>query len=216
MLIVESKPKSMEAETYRTLRTNIQYSALRKNKKTLLITSPDLKEGKSTVCGNLGLAFSQNGQSVILVDCDFRKPILHKLFNISNESGVADVLNGEEKLEEVIKEYSTNLSILPSGESPANPSELLGTDIMKDLLNFLSERYDVVLLDSPPVDVVTDAQVLAAEVDGTIIVVKAEQTKSKRLVESVNLLKNVDANIIGIVLNGANDYDKEYKEYYVK
>ncbi|GEQ21160.1 tyrosine protein kinase [Clostridium butyricum] len=215
MLIVESKPKCAEAEAYRTLRTNIQYSSVSKKIKTLLVTSSDSKDGKSTVCSNLALTFSQNGQSVIVLDCDFRKPSIHKFFNISNSSGITDILIGKEKLEDTIKYYNPKTAILPAGNIPPNPSEILGSQSMINLLSFLSERYDIVIIDSPPVGVVTDAQVISATVDGTIVVIKAEETKAKRVTEAVNLLKKVDANIIGMVLNEAHTINKNYNDYYV-
>ncbi|ALP90953.1 CpsD/CapB family tyrosine-protein kinase [Clostridium butyricum] len=215
MLIVESKPKCAEAEAYRTLRTNIQYSSVSKKIKTLLVTSSDSKDGKSTVCSNLALTFSQNGQSVIVLDCDFRKPSIHKFFNISNSCGITDILIGKEKLEDTIKCYNSKTAILPAGNIPPNPSEILGSQSMINLLSFLSERYDIVIIDSPPVGVVTDAQVISAAVDGTIVVIKAEETKAKRVTEAVNLLKKVDANIIGMVLNEAHTINKNYNDYYV-
>lgn len=189
MLIVESRPKSAEAEAYKTLRTNVQYSSISKKIKTLLVTSADSKDGKSTVCSNLGVTFSQNGQSVIILDCDFRKPSIHKFFNISNSAGITDILLGEEKLEETIQHYNSNTDILTAGNIPPNPSEILGSQSMINLLSFLSERYDIVIIDSPPVGVVTDAQIISASVDGTLVVIRAEETKAKRVTEAVNLLK---------------------------
>ena len=215
MLIVESRPKSAEAEAYKTLRTNVQYSSISKKIKTLLVTSADSKDGKSTVCSNLGVTFSQNGQSVIILDCDFRKPSIHKFFNISNSAGITDILLGEEKLEETIQHYNSNTDILTAGNIPPNPSEILGSQSMINLLSFLSERYDIVIIDSPPVGVVTDAQKISASVDGTLVVIRAEETKAKRVTEAVNLLKKVDANIIGMVLNEAQTINKSYSDYYV-
>ena len=214
MLIVESRPKSAEAEAYKTLRTNVQYSSISKKIKTLLVTSADSKDGKSTVCSNLGVTFSQNGQSVIILDCDFRKPSIHKFFNISNSAGITYILLGEEKLEETIQHYNSNTDILTAGNIPPNPSEILGSQSMINLLSFLSERYDIVIIDSPPVGVVTDAQIISASVDGTLVVIRAEETKAKRVTEAVNLLKKVDANIIGMVLNEAQTINKSYSDYY--
>ena len=211
MLIVESRPKSAEAEAYKTLRTNVQYSSISKKIKTLLVTSADSKDGKSTVCR---VTFSQNGQSVIILDCDFRKPSIHKFFNISNSAGITDILLGEEKLEETIQHYNSNTDILTAGNIPPNPSEILGSQSMINLLSFLSERYDIVIIDSPPVGVVTDAQIISASVDGTLVVIRAEETKAKRVTEAVNLLKKVDANIIGMVLNEAQTINKSYSDYY--
>lgn len=215
MLIVESNPKSAESEAYKTLRTNIQYSSINRNIKTLLVTSADSKEGKSTVCSNLGLTFSQNGQSVIILDCDFRKPSLHKFFNISNSVGITDILVGKQNFDDTIQHYNSNTGILTAGTIPPNPSEILGSQSMKNLLDVLSERYEIVIIDSPPVGVVTDAQILSSVVDGTLVVIKAEETKAKRVAEAVNLLKKVNTNIIGMVLNEVYTINKKYNDYYV-
>lgn len=216
MLILESNPNSMEAEAYKTIRTYIEYSSVRSRIKTLLITSPDSKDGRSTVCGNLGLAFSEYGKSVIILDCDFRKPSLHKLFNIPNNLGLIDIIKDPNKLEDAINYYNSNISIITSGTIQPNPSEILGSEKMDDLLKVLSGKYDIILLDSPPIGVVTDAQVLSTKTDGTIMVVMAEKTKSKRVIEAINLLKNVNVNIMGIVLNGVKSLDDIYMKYYKK
>ena len=214
MLILESNPNSMEAEAYKTIRTYIEYSSVRSRIKTLLITSPDSKDGRSTVCGNLGLAFSEYGKSVIILDCDLRKPSLHKLFNISNNFGLIDIIKDADKLEEAINHYNSNISIITSGTIQPNPSEILGSEEMDNLLKLLSKRYDIIILDSPPIGVVTDAQVLSTKVDGTIMVIMAEKTKSKRVDEAINSLKNVNSNIIGLVLNGVKNLDDIYQKYY--
>ena len=214
MFIVEEKPKSIVSESYRTLRTNIQYSSFDKEIKTIVITSADPSEGKSTVAGNLALSFAQNEKRVILVDCDLRKPSVHKNFKLSNLSGLSEVLIGKEKLDGAIENYNKNLDILTSGKVPPNPSEMLGSKAMSELLEVLKNRYDVIILDSTPLQAVTDAQILSTKVDGTILVVRAEKTKVDATVEAKNLLDKVGANIIGTVLHAVPNNRSKYYYYY--
>lgn len=214
MFIVEEKPKSIVAEAYRTLRTNIQYSSFDKEIKTIVITSADPSEGKSTVAGNLALSFAQNEKSVILVDCDLRKPSIHKNFKLSNLNGLSEVLIGKEKLDNTIQKYSKNLDILASGKVPPNPSEMLGSKAMSELLEILKNKYDVIILDSTPLQAVTDAQILSTKVDGTILVVRSEKTKIDATMEAKNLLDKVGANIIGTVLHAVPNNKSKYYHYY--
>lgn len=214
MFIVEKKPKSISSEAYRTLRTNIQYSSFDKEIRTIVVTSSEPGEGKSTTAGNLALSFAQGEKSVILIDCDLRKPSLHKRFKISNMVGLSDVIIGKERIEEVVEEHSEHLDILTSGKVPPNPSEMLGSKAMSVLLEKLRVKYDVIILDSAPVQAVTDAQILSTKADGTILVVRAEKTKKDSVLQAKNLLDKVGANIIGIVLNGVENTRKKYYYYY--
>ena len=214
MLIVESKPKSISAEAYRTLRTNIQYSSFDKEIKTIVVTSSDPGEGKSTTAANMALSFAQSEKSVLLIDCDLRKPSLHRQFKISNLVGVSDVLICKENIKDAINIYNNNLHILTSGKLPPNPSEMLGSKSMERLLEELKVRYDVVILDTAPLNAVTDAQILSTKVDGTILVVKAEKTKRDSVQQAKSLLDKVSANIIGTVLNGVENTKNKYYYYY--
>ena len=152
MFIVEKKPNSIAAEAYRTLRTNIQYSSFDKEIKTMVITSSEPGEGKSTTAGNIALSFAQSEKSVILIDCDLRKPSLHRNFKVSNLVGLSDVLIGKEKMNDAVTEYSENLHILTSGKLPPNPSEMLGSKAMGRLLEELKSKYDIIILDSAPLE----------------------------------------------------------------
>lgn len=214
MFIVEEKPKSIVAEAYRTLRTNIQYSSFDKEMRNIVITSADPSEGKSTVAGNLALSFAQNEKRVILVDCDLRKPSVHKNFKLSNLKGLSEVLIGKEKLDDAIQNYNDKLEILTSGKVPPNPSEMLSSKAMSDLLELLKNRYDIIILDSTPLQAVTDAQILSTKVDGTILVVRAEKTKIDATIEAKNLLDKVGANIIGTVLHAVPNNRSKYYYYY--
>lgn len=214
MFIFEKKPKSYFAEAYRTLRTNIQYSSYDKKLKTVLVTSADNKEGKSTICGNLALSFAQNKRKVLLVDCDLRTPSLHKMFNVSNVYGLTEVLLGTKRIDEAVKNYNNKIDILPSGTISSDPSELLESDELIELLEVLKEKYDLIILDSSPVRVVSDAQILAAKVDGTILVAKKNKTKLENIKEAKDLLKRVGANLVGVVLNYNEKIGRKNKKYY--
>lgn len=214
MLIVEEKPNCVDSERYRILRTNIEYSSYDKKLKSIVVTSSEAGEGKSTTSSNLALSFAQIGKKTILIDCDLRKPSIHKLFRISNLNGLSEVLIGNKEIEECIYSYNELLDVLPSGHIPPNPSEMISSAKMENLLSELAEIYDYIIIDSAPIQAVTDAQILSVKADGTIIVVRAEKTKKESILSSKNLLEKVGANIIGIVLNGIENKNKKYYYYY--
>ena len=214
MFIVEKEPKSIAAESYRTLRTNIQYSSFDREYKTIVVTSSEQGEGKSTTAGNLALSMAQGEKKVILIDCDLRKPSLHKKFQISNLVGLSDVIVGKSDLASAVHRYNKNLVILPSGKIPPNPSEMLSSKTMTKLLETLKEGFDYIIIDTPPVQAVTDSQILSVKADGTILVVKSERTKKESVQNAIDLLKKVNANIIGTVLNGIDASRNKYYYYY--
>lgn len=214
MFIVDKEPKSIAAESYRTLRTNIQYSSFDKEYRVIVVTSSEPGEGKSTTAGNLALSIAQDNKKVILIDCDLRKPSIHKKFKISNLVGLSDVMVGKEELTKVVHRYGKNLVILTSGKIPPNPSEMLSSKTMSNLIETLKESFDYIILDTPPVQAVTDSQILSTKADGTILVVRAERTKKESVQNAVNLLKKVNANIIGTVLNGVDLKRNKYYYYY--
>ena len=214
MFIVEKEPKSIAAESYRTLRTNLQYSSFDEEYKVIVVTSAEPGEGKSITVGNLALSIAQSDKKVIIIDCDLRKPSIHKKFGLSNSEGLSDVLMGNKNIAEVGQRYSSNLTVLTSGKIPPNPSEMLGSKAMKALIEALKKVFDYVILDTPPVQAVTDAQILSTRADGTLLVVRSERTKRDSVVNSINLLKKVNANIIGTVLNGVDTKKNNYYYYY--
>lgn len=212
--VVEEKPKSITAEAYRTLRTNIQYSSFDKKVKVIVVTSAEPAEGKSTVSGNLALSFAQNDKKVIIIDCDLRKPSMHKNFKISNLIGLSEVLIGKEKLEDAIQKRNDNLDVLTSGKIPPNPSEMLASTTMSSLIIKLKEKYDIIILDSAPLKAVTDAQILSTKADGTILVTRAKRTSKDSVVEAKSLLAKVGANILGTVLHAVENSKGKYYYYY--
>ena len=212
--VVEQKPKSLASEAYKMLRTNIQYSSFDREIKTILVTSAQATEGKSTVSGNLALSFAQNDKKVIIVDCDLRKPSIHRKFKLSNLVGISDVLIGETTLEETVQKHNDNFDILTSGKIPPNPSEMLASTAMIELIEKLKDKYDIVVLDSSPLQAVTDAQILSTKADGTILVIRAQRTNRESVIEAKNLLTKVGANIIGTVLHAVENTRGKYYYYY--
>lgn len=200
MLITEKNPKAIASEAYRTLRTNIQYSSFDKEMKTILVTSTGPAEGKSTTCGNLALTMAQADKRVLVIDCDLRRPTIHKKFIISNEKGVSNFLIGETGLDEVVHKYSDNLYLLPSGTIPPNPAEMLSSKKLKEFLVKVKEGFDCIIIDSPPVMAVTDAQILSTIVDGVLLVAASGQTEKEGLVKAKEQLLKVNGNLLGVIL----------------
>lgn len=218
-LIVEKNPKSPIAEAYRTLRTNIQFTSFDDNIKVIIVTSSGPSEGKTTTAGNLALSFSQTGKKVLIVDCDLRKPSIHKKFQISNEAGLSNMLVGEIKFSEVAHKYGDNLWIIPSGTIPPNPSEMLMSNRFKSFIDEMREKFDCIIIDTPPVIAVTDAQVLSTIADGCILVISSGQAEREAVQKSKELLENVNAKILGVVLNkmdlkSKGSYSYGYYYYY--
>jgi capsular exopolysaccharide synthesis family protein len=203
MLIVQDNPKSPVSEAYRTLRTNIQFSSFDNQLDTILVTSSGPSEGKSTTAANLALSMAEVDKKVLLIDCDLRKPSLHKKFNVSNNEGLSNLLIGQFKFDEVAQKYSDNMCILTSGTVPPNPSEMLASKKMKQFLEEAKKIFDFIILDTPPVVAVTDAQLLSTMVGGVLLVVAAGQAEIGAAEKAKELLSNVKANIVGVVLNKA-------------
>ncbi|MGL4740742.1 MAG: CpsD/CapB family tyrosine-protein kinase [Sarcina sp.] len=214
MFIVQKEPKSIAAEAYKTLRTNIQYSSYDSKLQVLVITSANPQEGKSMTAGNLALSFAQDGKRVLLMDCDLRRPTLHKKFNVSNEVGLAEVLVDDKKIPEVKHIINDNLDVLTSGKLPPNPAEMLGSESMKILLEQVREHYDYAILDTAPVRAVTDSQVLSTRADGVILVVEANKTKKDHILQAKENLDKVGAAIVGTILNSVTRSKKEDYGYY--
>lgn len=201
------------SEAYRKLRTNLKYAESEKALKLLMITSASAKEGKSTTAVNLAAVYAQADQRVLLLDCDMRKPTVHKTFGVSNRSGLSQVLSGQAEWLDAIQSTSIkNLHVLTSGPIPPNPSELLDASRMDQLLGQLRERFDVVLIDTPPVLAVSDAQIMATRCDGVLLVVNARGAKRREAIKAREALLLVQAKIVGVALNGTPP--KEGYAYY--
>ena len=217
-LIIYNDPKSQISEAIRTIRTNMQFSNIDKNIKTILVTSSMPGEGKSFTAANLAAAFACGGDKVLLVDCDIRKGRQHNIFNQPNKSGLSNLLidNVEENHSNYIHPSGVfNLDILFKGSTPPNPSELLSSEKNKRLINILSKEYDVIIFDGAPLNGLPDSLVISSLVDGVIIVSAAKQTTLKALESSKRSLANVKANILGVVLNKSEvKTGKYYSKYY--
>jgi capsular exopolysaccharide synthesis family protein len=209
-LITKHNPFSPIAESYRHLRTNVQYAQLDKPLKNILVTSSNPQEGKTTTVANLGITFAQMEQKVLLVDADMRKPQLHKIFGVQREPGLTDYLIGKRGFEDVLDEQVLdNLDVVYCGTIPPNPAEVLGSKAMKEFIKDMGKIYDVILFDSPPLLAVTDAAVLAAEVDAVILVVSAGKTDLGVIERSAEILKGIGRVAMGVVLNNF-DVHKAY------
>jgi succinoglycan biosynthesis transport protein ExoP len=201
-------------EAFRILRTNIQFSSVDRVVRTLLVTSTVPQEGKTAIVANLGAVIAQGGRKVLLVDADLRRPRLHRALEVPNRVGLSSLMLGGEDLQECIAETGiANLHVLPSGPLPPNPSELLGSQRMQDLLHELAQQADVMLIDSPPVLPVADAAVLARRVDGVLLVLEAGRTRQEAARRAVENLRQVGANLIGVVLNGVTTRRGGYYYY---
>lgn len=220
-IITQSQPRSPNAEAFRALRTNLRFSNIDTPIKTLLITSPSPTDGKSTIAANLAMVFAQNEQDVILIDCDLRRPTLHKIFKVSNRLGLSDYfIRSTDKLSGLIKKIDTDrLRLITSGNLPPNPSELLGSRKMSEMLSLLEKRVDLLIIDTPPILVVTDAMVLAPRMDGVVLVIDTKKTKRSAVKQTIEQLHQVNAHIIGVVLNNTRSKRTQYyrsHNYYTK
>ena len=215
-LLTQREPRSAFAECFRTLRTNLQFSGFDHPLRTILVTSPQPTEGKSTVVANLGVVLAQAGRRVIVVDTDLRRPILHHIFGQENNWGLTGTLFGEgDRTDDgLLTTEVENLRFLPSGPLPPNPSEVLGSQRMGDLLSRLQEQADVVLLDSPPLLTMADANILAARVDGVVLVADAGRTRREALKKAAEALRRVGARILGVALNRVGLHSEGYSYYY--
>jgi capsular exopolysaccharide synthesis family protein len=213
-MILLKNPKSHAAEAFRTLRTNIQFSSLDDEIKTIVVTSTQPGEGKSTVISNLAVTMAQSGKKVLLIDCDLRKPTIHKKLGLSNQDGLTSLLAKEKKLEEVVQTTNvSNFYVLTSGPIPPNPAELLGSKRMKTFIAEIKEYFDAVLFDAPPVLAVTDAQILSTLCDGVMLVAAYGQAEKQGVVRAKEAISKVGGKILGAVINKIPSNSKSYYYY---
>lgn len=238
-LIVKEDPKSPISEKLRTLRTNILFSSIDEEIQTILVTSPTPGDGKSWISANLATAFAQTGSKVLLIDGDLRKGRQHKIFELSNEFGFSNYLlkygrkkliNDYEEIEDDIDNDSKNernmfttfnetcvpnLTVMTAGSVPSNPSELLGSKKMSKFMESIKKRYNIIIIDGPPVNVVTDSLILTRFVDTTVLVASVKKTQVKHLVTAKKTIENVGGKLAGIVVNRLPVTNgKQYTEYY--
>jgi protein-tyrosine kinase len=218
-LVSHTHPHSPLAEAFRTLRTNLGFASVDGECRTILVSSPSPQDGKSTVISNLAVVLAQADKKVILVDCDLRKPVQHRIFNLPNQKGLTNCLLNQASPEETVQQGPlANLAVLTSGPIPPNPAEILGSSRTRAFWASLREKYDYVLIDAPPVLAVTDAVILAGQVDGVILVLKPGATRSNIAVQARDQFARADARLLGVVLNQVKidspDYQYAYYYYY--
>jgi capsular exopolysaccharide synthesis family protein len=214
-LVTHLRPRSPVSEAYRTLRTNILFTAPENPKHIILVTSSGPQEGKSTSVANLAITFSQMGSKTLLIDADLRRPMLHKLFQVEQQPGLTNVLMGQKSLDESITAVADvpDLFLLTCGFNPPNPAELLGSERMNTLLQQLRDQYAVILIDTPPVNAVTDPSVLARFVDGAVLVIRSAETPRGSALVAAEQLRRIEAPVLGIILNNVSR-TSYYGSYY--
>ena len=214
--VMKDLPRSAAAENYRSLRTSVMLSSSNQPPRKILVTSPEAGAGKSTTAINLAVAMAQSGKKVLLIDADMRKPRLHKIFKIKPEKGLSSYLAGISRNDVMFQSPIENLFFMPAGPVPPNPSELLVSDSLNQLLSQVDAKVDFIVCDSPPLQSVVDARILSQVFDGTILVVKGKQTTFEQARKSLRQLNDVNAQILGVLINGIelkkNDY--YYANYY--
>lgn len=215
-LVTEEDSKSNIAEQYRTIRTNLKFSFIDPNFKVLAFVSSAPSEGKSTVSANMAVTWAEEGKKVLLVDADLRRPTVHRTFGVSNKQGLSTIITAQTQeinISQIIdKTRVPGLNVLTSGPIPPNPAELLNSDRFKHLLSFLKQKYDFIILDAPPVNMVTDGQIIAAAADGVALVVPQGIATKDGVEHAVSMLKKVNANILGAIMNRYSI--KESETYY--
>lgn len=221
-LIMNSNPKSMFSEAIKTIRTNLAFSNINGDMRTILITSPEAGDGKSFITANLAVAYAHEEKKVLIIDCDLRKGRQHDIFGVDNMStyGYSNLIlnynkNDKEKLEDYIVETNIkNVSLIPTGPTPPNPIELLDSENNKNLLDELKKMFDIIILDCPPIIGLSDALVLTKYSDNNIIVVSNKKTKVENLEKAKKTFEQIDAPITGIIINKASIKDNSYYGYY--
>lgn len=207
---------SMYDEAIRSVRTNIQFSSLDKKNKVISITSAKPAEGKSTVIYKLAKSFADNGEKVILLDCDLRSPSISEIAGINDNVGITNYLTGKVNIQRAINKdrEQSNLDMIFTGPVPPNPAEILASNAFKDFVEELSKEYDYVFIDTPPVGLFTDASLVSTISDGVIFVIKSSDTKKEDISLAIENLKKVDAHILGAVLTHMPMKEKKYGKYY--
>lgn len=218
-LLTQAAPQSPRAESFRQLRTNLQFAHVSHDSKTVLVTSSLPGEGKTTTATNMAIALAQGGQSVALIDADLRRPMVAEYLGLERNAGLTTALVGQADLDDLLQPWGNDqLFVLTSGRIPPNPSELLGSDRMRSLISRLENAFDAVIIDAPPLLPVTDAAVLAQQVGGVVLVVGSQKVRTTDLEKSISALEMVEADLLGVVLNrlpakGPDAYAYSYYSY---
>lgn len=213
-LLLSNESPFAVREAYKVIRTNLVFSVPDEKCRKLLITSAVQHEGKSITAINLAIAFAESGASVLLVDCDLRLPTVAQKLNITQEEGLTNVLAGMNSIDEVVCYLDNGVDVITSGNIPPNPSELLGSAQMEGLISELESRYQYIIFDAPPVEMVTDAVVLSRLASGVVMVSQRETSTIESISSSLRQLRMADAKILGFIFTRAlNEKQKSYKKY---
>lgn len=217
-MITVSQPTSVNTEQFNTIRTNIQFSNVDRDFKSIMITSATASDGKSTISANVAATFAKQGVKTLLVDADFRRPTFFATFGLPSTRGLTNYLTDRDvKLSSIIfKTTLDNLYIMPSGPTPPNPSELIGSNKMKRMIEQLSQQIDLVIYDAPPLLSVTDAQIMSSQVEGTVLVVRDNVTEKADVKSALELIEHVNGHVMGTILNDVENSSMGYYGYYGK
>lgn len=215
-LVFGKNPNSAISEQFRTIRTNIRFSMVDRALKSVVVTSAGPNAGKTLIATNLAASFADEGRKVLLVDTDLRKPTIHKTFQENNTSGLTSLLTNKNlNIDDTVSTINSHdLYIMTSGPIPPNPSEMLGSNRMTEIMKEAGHEFDLVIYDTPPILAVTDAQIMASKVDGTVFVVPKDEVNKDQVTKSAELLKNVKANVLGFVFNKVEKSKDNYYYYY--
>ena len=213
--IKASKVPFAVAEAYKSIRTNLMFLLNKKIGNVVTVSGSDISEGKSTTAVNMAIAFSQLGDKILLIDGDLRRSSIHKKTKLDNEKGLSDILGGFVEFSDAVKTVNPNLDVLTSGHQAPNPSELLGSARYEALINELKGKYAYIIIDTPPVNVVSDALIVAPKSDGVVLVVRDKFTMSDALKKAIEAFEFANVKVLGAVMNaaGAKGKNKYYSKY---
>ena len=216
-LVSAINPKSIVAEQFRVVRTNLEFSIVDKDLKSFLVTSLVPSAGKSTISSNLAITFAAQNKKVLLVDTDMRKPTIHKVFRLRNNEGLSTLITSKEAevSDFVVKTEIENLFVLTSGATPPNPAELISSHRMEQLIEEMEQAYDLVIFDTPPVMAVADSQIMAGKVDGTWFVMRKGLDTKEHVQIAVERMDSVNANVLGVIYNRVEETDDTYYYEYI-
>ncbi|EEM80867.1 MULTISPECIES: CpsD/CapB family tyrosine-protein kinase [Bacillus cereus group] len=213
-LITHKEPKSRIAEQYRNIRTNIEFTSVDNHIRSIIVTSVDPGDGKTTTIANLAVVFGQQGKKVLLIGADLRKPTLQNLFAAYSPNGLTNLLSGQTSFVQCIQKTDIeNVYVMSAGPIPPNPAELLGYRKMDEVLLEAYKMFDIVLIDTPPVMAVTDAQILANKCDGVVLVARSEKTEKDKLIKVKQILDKASGKLLGVILNDKREEQEKYGYY---
>ncbi len=212
-IISEISPQDPISETYRILRTNIEFSTIDKDVKLINITSSKPSEGKTLTLLNLATVYSHSSKRVLIVDLDLRRPKIHRAFKIDNTTGITDVIMGEVTLEDATYKHSKFLDVLTSGSKTPYPVEMLNSQKMKDLMEKLKDKYDIVFIDCPPLNILSDSIIISKFSEGTVVAIRNNITERKLIKKVLHTLEENNVNTIGTVLTDVKKKDLDYSSY---